>query len=240
MRHTGRTLQTFCAVLAGLTVIASMSYAQSGTRSYPSAGSARRSGGSSNRAVTQSPLALEGYCPVSIVKMNQWVKGNQQHQAQYDGRLYRFADDNAVRIFRADAADYVPVLGGDCVVAMAKTAKRVPGNIRHAAYNNGRLYLFANQGAKQQFLSDPKMYTAVDLPLGGRCPVCLTNMKQDVPGKSEFTAHHQGMRYLFPSDALRREFLINPNEYVTTATNSATAGSGSSSRPAAGPGSSSR
>ena len=39
-------------------------------------------------------------------------------------------------------------------------------------------------------------------------------MQKEVPGKPEFTAHHRGLCYLFPSADQRAMFLANPAKYA--------------------------
>jgi len=146
------------------------------------------------------------------------VQGKPQYQSTYDGKTYYFPSDKERQMFLADPAKYVPALGGDCTVCLAKMGKRMPGSIHHAAIHRGRLYLFPSDEQKQMFLADPDAYADVDLALNGQCAVCLTRMNREVPGKPEFTAVHQGLRYLFPSAKERDMFLANPKQYTTQPT----------------------
>jgi YHS domain-containing protein len=172
--------------------------------------------------------------------MKQWVKGNPTIQAVFDGHTYHFANEQGKQMFSNNLAKYVPVLGGDCGVSLVKMGKRVPGNIRQTALNNGRLFLFASEDGKKMFLANPQAYVNADLAYGGNCVVCKRDMKQTVPGKTQFTLIHKGMRYLFPSTDQRDEFLKNPAKYEVAATKRSTPTSGSRSRQPARSGSSSR
>ncbi len=158
-------------------------------------------------------LALEGYCPVCVTKMGQWVEGSPAHQSRYDGKTYYFPSERERRVFLADPAKYVPVLGGDCTVCYAKMKKRVPGSIQHAAVHDGRVYLFPSEKEKKAFLDRPSAYSKVDMALDGNCAVCLAKAGKRVPGKSEFTAIHHGFRYLFPSDRERQAFVASPGSF---------------------------
>ncbi|MGB9620176.1 MAG: hypothetical protein ACPL7K_07175, partial [Armatimonadota bacterium] len=195
-----------------------------------------------------APLALEGYCPVSILEIKKWVKGHPAYQAVYDGQTYLFANAQAKQTFESDPAKYVPALGGDCVVAFVKTGKRVRGNIRHAALHNGRLFLFSTLEAKNMFLTEPDKYANADLALGGFCPVCAAGGSK-TPGNPEIATFYKGVRYLFPSKELRAEFLAHPEKYALSAVGSAKPdggsatkqpSSGSTTREPAGSGSGSR
>ncbi|HUT93914.1 MAG TPA: hypothetical protein VMY37_30905 [Thermoguttaceae bacterium] len=217
--------------------------AQSGSRSAPPSGSGRRTtepaSGSAQRT-QPAPLALDGFCPVSLKTMKKWVKGDPLIQATFDGHTYQFANEQGKQMFAADPAKYVPVLGGDCVVSLMKMNKRVPGNIRHATIHEGRLFLFADEDGKKMFLADPQAYANADLAFGGKCAVCRVDMKQAVAGKPEFTVIHNGLRYLFPAAEQRDQFLANPKKYEASATSAQPAPSGSGTREPAGSGSGSK
>lgn len=235
-------LKTAAVTMFSLLVLCTIpALAQSGSRYSPSPASGRRiqpGSGSSQPATRNAPVALEGYCPVSVLERKKWVKGNPADGLVYDGRTYLFANPQAKAMFQSDPAKYVPALGGDCSVAWVKMRKRVPGNVRQAAIHSGRLFLFSSDAAKQAFLAQPATFADADLALGGTCPVCRLNMGRSVPGKPEIAAQHDGMRYLFPSAEYRTEFLANPNKYLaapatTTRPSSSTSARGSASRPPA-------
>ena len=213
--------------------------AQSGSRNYPPSASGSRTGppaGSGQRTSRQAPLALEGYCPVSILEMRKWVKGDPAYRVVYDGRTYLFANEQGKKMFEANPAKYVPALGGDCVVALVKMGKRVPGNIRHASIHDGRLFLFSNADALKMFQAEPPTYASSDLAYRGNCVVCRVGMRQVVPGKPELAVVHKGLRYLFPSTTQRGEFLANPAKYEVNATDGPPSQTGSATRPpASGP-----
>ena len=239
--------------VTGLMIAASVpALAQSGTRDIPPSGSSARTSppaGSGQRANQQASLALEGYCPVSILEMRKWVKGDPAYRVVYDGRIYLFANEQGQKMFEANPPKYVPALGGDCVVALVKMGKRVPGDIRHASIHDGRLLLFSSAEAEKMFLADPATYANADLAYGGNCVVCRVGMQQTVPGKPELAVVHKGLRYLFPSAEQRNEFLANPAKYEVVATDptlskpgsgTRQSTSGSSSRTSTGAGSGSR
>ncbi len=214
-----RIVRPVLAVLSAIGLLAATSLpasAQSGSRNDPPTSSSRRTtppAGSAQRTQPRVPVALEGYCPVSLKTMHKWVKGDPSIKTVFDGHAYHFAMKDAKGMFLKNPAKYVPVLGGDCAVSLVKMNKRVPGNIRHAVNHKGRLFLFANEKAKKMFAADPKTYANADLALGGNCVVCLVDIKRAVPGKPEFTVFHKGLRYLFPSAKQRDQFLANPKKY---------------------------
>ncbi|MFH1919278.1 MAG: hypothetical protein ABIP48_05235 [Planctomycetota bacterium] len=253
MRRILKLASVALAAIGLLAVGGVSASAQSGGSGPPAGGSSEKAalsegsetraeeppGGSGSR-VEQAPIALEGYCPVSVLAMRKWVKGDPGYPVVYDGRTYLFANAEGKEMFEGNAAKYVPALGGDCVVALVKMGKRVPGNIRHATVHDGRLFLFSNRQAQQIFVADPATYANTDLALGGNCPVCLVNLGKDVPGKPELAAFHQGFRYLFPAVQQRDAFLATPEKYLSATGNGPQPASGSTTRQPAGADSASR
>jgi YHS domain-containing protein len=163
-------------------------------------------------------LGLEGYCPDCIVGMKKWVKGKPEFQSVHDGTTYLFPEASAKAKFDANPAAFVPALDGDCTVCLAKMGKRAPGNIRFASLFKNRVFLFPEQKQKDVFDASPADFADVDLAANGNCIVCLVKMNKQVPGKAEFTAVHQGMRYLFPSDNERQKFIAAPSDFVPART----------------------
>lgn len=216
----------------GLLVATSLTAsAQSGSRNpYPRP--QQPPAGSSQRVEPQAPVALEGYCPVSLRTINKWIKGLPSIQAVFDGQAYYFANQEGKKMFLADPAKYVPVLGGDSVVRLVKQGRRVSGNIHHATFHEGRLFLFANEEGKETFLANPSAYADADLAYGGNCVVCRLNMGQTVAGRPELTVIHKGLRYRFPAVGQRDQFLVNPQKYEALGGTARTppTGSGSGSK----------
>jgi len=165
----------------------------------------------------QPKLALEGNCSVCLVKYQKWVPGNPAISSKYDGLTYLFPDASTKQVFDENPAAYAPALGGDCTVCLVKVGKRVPGSVNHASLYKGRVFLFPEAKQKEMFEATPNQYVDVDLAANGNCIVCSVKANKQVPGKTEFTAIHKGMRYLFPSDAERKMFLAAPSSFVPAA-----------------------
>jgi|GEM_PF-1074260 len=159
-------------------------------------------------------IGLEGYCPVCVIEARKWERGRPEFQSTYDGVTYYFPNAAIKGKFDATPAKYVPALGGDCTVCLAKAGKRVPGNIRHAALENNRLFLFPGEGEKRVFEKNPQVYANVDLAANGECIVCLAKVNKHVPGKPEHTVIYNGLRYQFPSDREANAFRSAPQQFV--------------------------
>ncbi|MBP86540.1 MAG: hypothetical protein CMJ64_07485 [Planctomycetaceae bacterium] len=121
----------------------------------------------SAQQVNKAALGLDGYCPVCVVKMKKWVKGSAEHQVVYDGKTYRFPGADQKQMFLEDPAKYVPALGGDCSVCLAKMGKRVPGSVKFGAVHKGRVWMFPGDDQRKMFLANAKQFENVDLAHGG-------------------------------------------------------------------------
>jgi YHS domain-containing protein len=146
--------------------------------------------------------------------MRQWVKGDPRFATEYDGRIYYFPGADQLEMFAKDPAKYVPVLGGDDVVAYATSDKRVAGSPKFGVVHDGKYYFFMSEENKNTFQDAPEAYVDADLALGGECIVCRVDMKQHVPGSPSITATHKGIRYQFPGEEQKAMFLKSPSRYV--------------------------
>lgn len=173
--------------------------------------------GSTTRAAS-TPVGLDGYCPICIIENKEWVKGNPNIQASYDGKTYYFPAEEQRQMFLANPAKYTPALGGDCSVCLVNMHKRMPGSVYHSALNNGRLYLFPSEKQKQMFVADPAKYNHADVAMNGECVVCKVEMNKQMAGKPEVSVVHDGMKYQFMSEEQRKMFNMNPSKYVPAAT----------------------
>ena len=158
--------------------------------------------------------ALDGYCPVCMVKMNKLVKGDEKISSVYDGRTFLFPSDEQKRMFDANPAGFVPVLGGDCAVCRVEMGKQVAGKPDLRTVHDGRLYLFPSEKQQQMFAQHPDKYADADLAMDGNCPVCLVKMDKVVPGKAEYASIHDGLRYLFPGPEQKKMFDADPAAFT--------------------------
>jgi protein disulfide-isomerase len=120
-------------------------------------------GEDSASAIPAAPkLAMDGYCPVSLLEQDQWIEGNPQFGVIHLGQLYLFVDQAAVTKFLADPEPYTPVLNGIDVVRFFEEKRIVQGKrdfgVRDPDHN--RMFFFADEAARAHFEEDYKRYTA--------------------------------------------------------------------------------
>ena len=105
--------------------------------------------------------ACSGECAVSLVERKEHVRGSVFHAAEFDGRLFLFADGAAKTRFKANPSKYALVdvaAKGFCAVTLVDEQKQVPGVQQFATWYHGKIYRFAGAGEKAKFLADPTRY----------------------------------------------------------------------------------
>jgi len=112
------------------------------------------------------PLALEGYCPVTLVESRSlpsgdpWQVGDPNVGAIHRGMLYLFTNTANQQKFMANPDRYSPVLRGhDPVLALDKN-QAVPGRREFGVFCEGRIYLFSSEATLGHFARNSKRYSA--------------------------------------------------------------------------------
>ncbi|MEM6655663.1 MAG: hypothetical protein AAF596_07670, partial [Planctomycetota bacterium] len=164
------------AIVVTTSLAAGTAWAQSGGYRAPAGSGSGNAGSGHGPAAptatapqTTAPVALRGFCPVCLVELKQWVRGNPEFASVVDGKAYYFPDAATKAKFDATPATYVPALGGDDVVTYARTGRRAPASLAYGVLHDGRPYFFASDANKRQFEASPAAFAMVDVALGGDC-----------------------------------------------------------------------
>jgi YHS domain-containing protein len=99
-------------------------------------------------------------------------------------------------------------------VRLVEEGHSVPGDARFGVYYRGRLYLCADEAARDRFAREPRRYADVDLAEQGHCPHCGGVTGRKVRGLPQFAAVYRGRRYHFPDDQHRQAFRSEPDKYL--------------------------
>lgn len=110
--------------------------------------------------------ALEGFCPVELVRNERWVAGDARFAAEYRGRIYFLAGASQHQEFLANPERYVPSHSGLDPVTLVE-GRPVPGQTEYCAVYDGRLYMFSSPDTLAEFRQNPRRY-ASQLPQAGR------------------------------------------------------------------------
>ncbi len=172
----------------------------------PSALEHRPAAGEPKRT-TELPLALLGYCPVSLVRDRKLVLGQARFTVEREGRSYRFVERAMAEEFRQRPDRFMPRNDGACPVSEVDLGTKVPGKPKWGAIYQNRLFLCASAEARQQFVKSPERYAAVDVAERGFCPHCIRESGLLVRGDPSHELARDGRRYWFPDPSHRDAFL---------------------------------
>jgi YHS domain-containing protein len=162
------------------------------------------------------PVAIRGFCIVTLREQQEWVAGSSVQQLIFDGQIYWFQGQRERAIFAASPLRYVPVLAGDCVVTFATSGVRTAGDPQHGVLHNRRLFFFSSPEAQAEFQADPSKYENVDLANQGHCLVSRIDEGHQVAGLAETAVIVDGLRYHFASANHQQKFLAHMRHYGVT------------------------
>src|SRR5215475_7221813 len=86
-------------------------------------------------------LAIKGYDPVAYFTDGHPVRGLPDFEYVWDEHIYRFANADHLKMFKADPVHYAPQFGNFCAMALAKNQVLV-ANPENWLVSNGKLYVF--------------------------------------------------------------------------------------------------
>ncbi|WP_404304949.1 hypothetical protein [Neorhodopirellula lusitana] len=111
------------------------------------------------RADDNAPtLAAEGYCLVSTVEDQVWIKGEPTIRSDYRGCRFHFLSGNEKAKFDERPEFYAPMLDGNDPVLAADSDKLVVGKRDFAMRHNDRTYFFNSRKNMMAFDANPAPY----------------------------------------------------------------------------------
>ena len=112
------------------------------------------------------PLALDGFCPVSLVEGAKWTAGRREFGLRHRGRTYLFAGPQQWQQFNANPDKYAPLASGFDPVLMVDARQQVDGQRRHGVTYRGQVLLFSSEETLGRFSRDPERYASLVRPVG--------------------------------------------------------------------------
>lgn len=103
----------------------------------------------------QTPLALEGYDVITYFDLAGAKSGVDAYQAIYRGKRYLFSSTENQQKFADDPQRYLPQYDGHCAQSMA-TEKVVLASPDIYVVDEGKLYMFSNEAARQEWSLEPQ------------------------------------------------------------------------------------
>jgi YHS domain-containing protein len=153
------------------------------------------------------PLALGGFCPVSLVRDRRLVAGKPELATTHEGRIYRFANSLMSEQFRKEPQVFIPANDGRCPVSEVESGRQRPGDPRFGVLYQGHLFLCASAEDRRRFLEDPASFERVDVAEDGFCAHCIRESGLLVPGDPRHELARGGRRFWFPDSGHQRAFL---------------------------------
>ncbi len=120
--------------------------------------SAPPAGPSTQVPAIQAPLALDGFCPVTLSEKQQWVPGDRRWGAVHRGRTYLFSGPEEQRRFFVDPDRYSPAVSGNDIILATEQGQAVPGMLEHGVFFGNRIYLFSSEATLERFAKNPNQY----------------------------------------------------------------------------------
>ena len=115
----------------------------------------------SSGSTDEEIIGLSGYCPVSLMRRKQWVRGNPNLAERYRGVLYYLRGDKQRDEFLRNPDRYAPCNLGCDPVVLFREQRAVTGRIRYGAFFDGKLYLFRTAESRREFRFQPLRYTRI-------------------------------------------------------------------------------
>ena len=114
--------------------------------------------------VRYAPLALDGFCPVTVIHSERWQHGDTKCQTVHEGHRYLFVSAAEKELFLSDPRPYVPVCGSNDVVRLTDENRQSPGSREYGLSYNSRIYLFDSEFTIRKFEANPTKYAQPSLP----------------------------------------------------------------------------
>jgi YHS domain-containing protein len=158
-------------------------------------------------AANEKPIALEGFCAVSLVCDRKLVAGRSDISIMHEGRTYRFFNETMSERFRKDPERFIPVNSGMCPVNVVERGLARPGDPRYGVLYRNHLFLCASSKDRQRFLEEPARFELADVAENGYCVHCIRDHGLLVPGDPQLELARHGCRLWFADSEHRQAFL---------------------------------
>jgi YHS domain-containing protein len=124
----------------------------------PAAAAQQPTAGEQQEPTGQDAPAMEGFCPVTLLEQEAWIKGDPRWGAVHRGRVYLFASEQHQQSFLANYGKYAPVLSGYDPVKFIDEGAMVDGKRAHGVFFHNQVILFADEDSLQRFWKSPERY----------------------------------------------------------------------------------
>ncbi len=103
-------------------------------------------------ATKPSVPALDGYCPVTLMRTQTWVRGLEKHAIRHRGKVYLLSSEETAKEFMSAPDSFTPVLSGHDPLVFLREGKLVEGTIYDGVLRQDNLlFLFSSDENKEYF-----------------------------------------------------------------------------------------
>lgn len=110
-------------------------------------------------SATTYPIAMGGYCPVTLATEKKWKKGQPQFGVMHRRRTFLFTSEIEQKKFLLDPDRYTPVMTGYDPVKFMQTGELVDGSPAYSLTYRKEVYLFTSDAALKSFWQNPAQFT---------------------------------------------------------------------------------
>lgn len=122
--------------------------------------------GSNTKTAVKSAVtpdfALGGRCPVTLIRDGKWASGDAKFGCVHRGRVYIFADANALKVFQVAPDSFSPILAGYDPVEFHESGTLVDGKEEHGVFigksPEHKIVLFSSLETRKKFQAEPQKY----------------------------------------------------------------------------------
>jgi thiol-disulfide isomerase/thioredoxin/YHS domain-containing protein len=111
------------------------------------------------QAAGSYPVAMSGYCPVTLATEKKWKKGQPQFGVMHRRRTFLFASEVEQKKFLLEPDRYSPVMTGYDPVKFMQTGELVDGNAGYSLTYRKQVYLFTDDTSLKTFWQNPAQFT---------------------------------------------------------------------------------
>ncbi len=127
---------------------------------------ANGSNGNGSNGNGGTTLAIEGYCPVTLINQEQWEKGDVRWGCTHRGKTYLFTSKLNRDSFRMAPDAYSPLLAGFDPVMFEEKGKLIEGLRENGAFFGGNdgpkiVVLFKDMQSRTKFEAEPAKYIQI-------------------------------------------------------------------------------
>ncbi len=106
----------------------------------------------------EPPLTLDGFCPVTLSKLEQWQQGRREYGAVYQEQTFYMRGPEEHKQFLANPHRFAPMFGGIDPVLVVNEQRWTPGSIQYSATYNGRVFMLSSEANLKRFHENPRRY----------------------------------------------------------------------------------